>query len=85
MIVAFYGIHIPVWTENDKLLIASPRFYFSSDTSQWFHHSLGIKKNNLFQETWKSSSTIQGVSKLLKLEEKTFCLCCEEENVITKL
>lgn len=85
MIVAFYGIHIPVWTENDKLLIASPRFYFSSDTSQRFHHSLGIKKNNLFQEAWKSPSTIQGVSKLLKLEEKTFCLCCEEENVITKL
>lgn len=85
VIVAFSGLHIPMWTGNAKLLIASLGFYISSDISQWLHHSLRIKKYNLFQEAWKSSSTIHGISKLLNLEEKTFCLCCEEENVITKL
>lgn len=86
MIVVFSGIHIPIWTGNDKLLIASLGFYFSSDTSQWFYYVLGINEHNLFQEAWKSSSTIHGVSKSFKLEDKNIvCLCYEEENVTWKL
>ena len=70
MIVALCGIHIPVWIRNDEFLIASLGFYFSSDTSQELHHVLEIKEHNLFQEAWKSSSTIWGVSKSLMLEGK---------------
>lgn len=76
MIVALYVIHIPIWIGNDELLIASLGFHFSSDTSQELHHILGIKERNLFQEAWKSSSTIQGAAKSLKLEErKTYFAC----------
>lgn len=74
MIVALCGTHIPIWVGNDELLIASLGFYFSSDTSQELHHVLEIKEHNLFQEAWKSSSAIQGVSKSLKLGKKHILL-----------